>query len=312
METLTNCPVCKHNSFKEYLSCIDYTVSRETFHIVKCETCGFRFTNPRPDETEIGKYYESEEYISHSGTNKGIVNKLYQTVRNHTIKQKVKLINKLASRQHPAARNILDVGAGTGAFLNACKKNGWDVNGIEPSSTARENAKKNFGITFYPSLQTLVLKGGNGGMLFNVITMWHVLEHVHHLDKTIQDIKNLLADDGTLIIAVPNCNSYDAEKYGAQWAAWDLPRHLYHFTKKDVEKLFSGFDFMLAEVLPMKYDSYYASLVSEKYKTGNFNLLARMGSLGAGFLRGLKSNLSAKTKDKGYSSQIYILKKNHI
>lgn len=305
METLINCPICNHNKFTPFLSCVDYTVSRETFHIVQCEACGFRFTNPRPTEKEIGKYYESEEYISHSGTSKGVVNKIYGMVRNYTIKQKVSLINRLSHKSQVTSKSILDIGCGTGEFLNACQKNNWRVTGVEPSETARANAKSNYGIAAYSTLwdlQTLTLKGGDGGGLFNVITMWHVLEHVHQLDKTIEQIKKLLVDEGVLIIAVPNCNSYDAEKYGAQWAAYDLPRHIYHFTKKDIEKLFSRFDFKLQEVLPMKFDSYYVSILSEKYKTGKLNLVA-------GFFSGLNSNLSAGEKSRGYSSQIYVLKK---
>jgi len=298
MEELYNCPVCSANKFKPFLSCIDYTVSRETFHIVQCEACEFRFTNPRPDEKEIGKYYESEEYISHSGTSRGIVNKLYGMVRNYTIKQKGKLINRLTISSSPAPHHLLDIGCGTGEFLSACKQNGWNVTGIEPSDIARKYAKDNYGIEPFAPEKLFVLSEKK----FNVITLWHVLEHVHQLDKTIEQIKKLLVDDGTLIIAVPNCNSFDAEKYGAQWAAWDVPRHIYHFTKKDIEKLFFRFGFNLQEVLPMKFDSYYVSLLSEKYQTGSSNLVA-------GFFSGLKSNLSAGNESRGYSSQIYILNK---
>ena len=144
METLSNCPVCAQDKLKPFLSCLDATVSRETFKVVQCEACGFRFTNPRPDEKEIGKYYEAEEYISHSGTSRGVVNKIYGAVRNYTIKQKLKLINQLTINHQPSTiKHLLDIGCGTGEFLNACKQNGWNVTGIEPSEIARKNAENN-------------------------------------------------------------------------------------------------------------------------------------------------------------------------
>lgn len=295
METLKNCPVCNNEKLNPFLSCIDYTVSRETFKIAQCAACGFMFTNPRPDENEIGKYYQAEEYISHSDTSKGIVNKLYQIVRNYTITQKIKLINKLIGPS-PASRNILDIGCGTGEFLNACKENGWQTTGIEPSAIARKNAQQKYNISPLSKEQLFDIRENK----FDVITLWHVLEHIYQLDKTIEQIDRVLSNKGTLIIAVPNCNSFDAKKYGVYWAAWDLPRHIFHFTKTDIEILFKKYDFVLSEVLPMKFDSFYVSLLSEKYKSGNTNFLS-------GFWNGLMSNLSAK--NNGYSSQIYILKR---
>lgn len=296
METLNNCPVCKNSNANAYLSCIDHTVSRETFRVVQCNSCGFRYTNPRPDEKEIGKYYQAEEYISHSDTSKGLVNKLYLMVRNYTIGKKVKLISRLAPPSPSAPRHLLDIGCGTAEFLNAAKQNGWTVTGIEPSEIARKNAEKKYGITPLPQEKLFELNEKK----FDVISLWHVLEHVHQLDRTIEQIKNILLDEGVLIIAVPNCESSDAKKYGEHWAAWDVPRHLYHFTKKDINTLFERSGFRLVQVLPMKFDSFYVSLLSEKYKTGSSNLFS-------GFISGLNSNMTANKN--GYSSQIYILKK---
>ena len=298
METLNSCPVCKNGKYELFLSCVDHTVSRETFAIVRCTSCGFKFTNPRPTENEIGKYYESEEYISHSGTSRGVVNKIYGLVRNYTIKKKVQLINDELRTKNHELRTILDIGCGTGEFLNACKQDGWNVTGIEPSEMARKHAKESFGIDALLPEKLFEMNEKK----FSVITLWHVLEHVHRLDETIDQIKKALLDKGVLIIAVPNCNSYDAKKYGAKWAAWDVPRHIYHFTKQDVEKLFGRFDFKLVKTLPMKFDSYYVSLLSEKYLSGNSNLAK-------GFISGYISNLSAGNNN-GYSSQIYILSNN--
>ncbi len=299
MEALKNCPICNHDKFKSFLSCVDYTVSRETFKIVQCDNCGFRFTNPRPDEKEIGKYYQSEEYISHSDTRRGLVNVLYQIVRNHTINQKVKLINRISLNSEFQAPNLLDIGCGTGEFLNACKESGWQITGIEPSEIARKNAEQKYNIIPLPQEKLFEINEKK----FNVITLWHVLEHIYQLDKTIEQIGKILSDDGVLVVAVPNCNSFDAKKYGVYWSAWDLPRHIYHFTKKDIEKKFNKYGIRLKEVIPMKFDSYYVSLLSEKYKNGSTNLLS-------GFWNGLKSNLMAKENETGFSSQIYILQRN--
>jgi len=297
METINRCPVCNESGFRAYLSCADHTVSHETFHIVQCESCGFRFTNPRPEEKEIGKYYEAEEYVSHSDSNKGIVNKLYQIVRNHTIKQKVRLVNKLIAKQKPVNRNLLDIGCGTGEFLHACNENGWQVTGTEPSTIARKNAESKYGIILFPQEKLFELDGKK----FDVITLWHVLEHVHQLDKTIGQLTKLLRDNGVVVIAVPNCDSWDAKKYGKFWAAWDLPRHLYHFTEKHISMVFKKFGFRLEQVIPMKFDAFYVSLLSQKIKTGNPNLVL-------GFMNGMVSNIFAN--GNGYSSHIYIFRKN--
>ena len=195
----------------------------------------------------------------------------------------------------------MDIGCGTGDFLNACKQKGWDVTGIEPSEVARKNAKEKFGITPLPQEKLFDIKEKK----FHVITLWHVLEHIYELDKTLQHIQNLLHTNGTLLIAVPNCNSWDAKKYGANWAAWDVPRHIYHFTENDIQKLFRKYSFRLYKTLPMKFDSYYVSLLSEKYKTGSSNFIS-------GFWNGFVSNLNAEKKEYGFSSQIYILKKEII
>ena len=301
MESLNNCPICNNSQLFPYSSCMDHTVSRETFQIISCSACGFKFTNPRPNANEIGKYYEAEEYISHSGTNKGLINKLYALVRSYTIKSKVALVSSLTNSLKKETRSLLDIGCGTGDFLNACRQKGWDVTGIEPSEVARKNAKEKFGITPLPQEKLFDIKEKK----FHVITLWHVLEHIYELDKTLQHIQNLLHTNGTLLIAVPNCNSWDAKKYGTHWAAWDVPRHIYHFTENDIQKLFRKYSFRLYKTLPMKFDSYYVSLLSEKYKTGRSNFIS-------GFWNGFVSNLNAEKKEYGFSSQIYILKKEII
>lgn len=293
MKNIDSCPVCKGTTFKNSLTCKDYTVSQEQFAIVVCDSCGFKFTNPRPDDSVIGSYYKSEDYISHSDTKKGLISRLYHLVRNYTLNKKMGLITKYVSRG-----TILDYGCGTGMFLKTCVNNGWKCYGIEPDSDALKLATHN-GANVFPS--KAVLNTFDANFLFDAITLWHVLEHVTDLDETLNFFKAKLNSNGILVIAVPNHTSFDAQYYKEFWAAYDVPRHLYHFHKETVEKLLSNYGFKLVETKPMKFDSFYVSMLSEKYKTGSINYFTA-------FMNGLKSNLKARSA-ADYSSVIYVFKK---
>ena len=296
MKTLSNCPICKTQIFDPFLTCKDYTVSQQNFTIVSCNNCNFKFTNPRPEDKNLGDYYKSEDYISHSNTSKGVISKLYKQVRNYTLKKKLKLITNYVSRG-----TILDYGCGTGMFLNACQKAGWKAFGMEPNEGARKIASEMGLNTFSDKerIQTYV-----GQQTFDIITLWHVLEHVTDLEQTLTFFKEKLSRNGILIIAVPNYTSYDANHYKQFWAAYDVPRHLYHYEIKTIKKLLEPYSFTLTETKPMKFDSFYVSMLSEKYKTGSINYFKA-------FLTGLKSNLKAK-QAKDYSSVIYVFKKELV
>lgn len=268
----------------------DHMISQEEFNIVSCSNCGFHFTNPIPTIDRIGNYYKSEAYISHSSSKKGLINSIYNLVRNYTLKKKVRLLKSL-----PGNRDLLDIGAGTGHFLNQCRQKGFNVEGLEPDQDAVRFASEKLGIQLKPLSHLYELPKESK----DLITMWHVLEHVYHLQNDFKQLVDILKPKGHLIIAVPNLESYDAELYGDYWAAYDVPRHLYHFRRKDIQQLADEFGLTLKDVRPMKFDSYYVSMLSEKYKKG-FLLKA--------FWIGLLSNL--KSKGRGYSSQIYILSKN--
>jgi 2-polyprenyl-3-methyl-5-hydroxy-6-metoxy-1,4-benzoquinol methylase len=291
METLKNCPICNSSTFSDYLEVEDYFLSHEVFSLQKCISCGFVFTNPRPTENDLGLYYQSEEYISHSSSTESITDKIYYSVRNYTIKLKFKLINK-----HFKQGNILDIGCGTGEFLNYFKAKGWDTTGIEPNETARKTAIEKYGLDVHLENQLDKFKKSS----FEVITMWHVLEHVPDLNLRIEQLKSLIKENGVLIIAVPNIDSKDAKTYGKFWAALDVPRHLYHFNQSTIKKLFEKFGFDLKETRPMKFDAFYISLISEKYKTGKSNY-------GKTIFNGLKSNFYGASHKNNYSSNIYIL-----
>lgn len=295
MKKYENCPICEGTSFVNVLDCKDYTVSKKEFSITECDSCKFWFTNPIPKEGDIGSFYESEDYISHSNIKKGITNRIYQRVRKITLKEKLKLIQKESK-----GKNILDIGCGTGEFLNQCKSANFNCLGIEPSTVAKEYAIKNYGLNIKEEEYISEIKDKS----IDVISMWHVLEHVYHLNKRIEEMHRILKDNGVIVVAVPNCNSYDAKYYQEYWAAYDLPRHLYHFKPKDIKRIFGKYDFELSKILPMKFDSYYVSMLSEKYKTGNSKIFKAL-------IKGFQSNQKAKQAETPkYSSQIYILRKS--
>ncbi|MCX6296856.1 MAG: class I SAM-dependent methyltransferase [Bacteroidetes bacterium] len=293
MEKLEFCPVCNSVQNKPFLVCVDHTVSRETFNIVECESCGFKFTNPRPNESDLGQYYKSEEYVSHSNTKKGFINSVYQTVRKYTLLKKLQLVSK-----HFKTGKILDIGCGTGEFLNTCKNAKWETFGIEPDDDARNMAIKNYGLDIRKESDL----SGLADSSFDVISMWHVLEHVPNLNERVEELKRLIKPTGMIIIAVPNCESLDAKSYKELWAAYDVPRHLYHFIPKDIETLFQKHGMKVFQTLPMVFDSFYVSMLSEKIKTGRTNVIRSTWN-------GFRSNLSALRSGKKYSSQIYLIRK---
>jgi len=273
---------------KHFLNVKDHSVSQETFELLHDEELDLLITNPQPTLDKLPSYYESVDYISHTDGNKSLFEKMYQFVKSIALKNKLKLINLQSSKGR-----ILDIGAGVGDFLNVAKNDGWETIGIEPSDKAKVIAKRK-GVSFVESLSELESNS------FDVITMWHVLEHVPDLENQIKELKRLIKPTGTVIIAVPNFKSYDASYYGKFWAAYDIPIHLWHFSKIAIKKLFNKEDLELKEVLPMKFDSFYVSLLSEKYKTGKMNFIKA-------FFIGWKSNWKASNNHE-YSSHIYVLK----
>jgi 2-polyprenyl-3-methyl-5-hydroxy-6-metoxy-1,4-benzoquinol methylase len=294
-ETITSCPICNNNQFQPYLDCIDYTVSKERFHLDECRNCHFIFTNPRPSATEIGKYYQSEDYISHTNSSKGIQNKLYKVARNYAIRGKLKLIDSLQLTN----KNLLDYGCGTGEFLAAAANVGWQVQGMEPDPGARSRAVQNHGLKVSAPEDLKLLESES----VNVITLWHVLEHVHELQATIQQFQRVLQPGGHLIIAVPNCDSADAKAYGAAWAAYDVPRHLYHFTLPVMQRLMEANALELQSVSGMFFDPFYISLLSEKYRGG-------INPIRAGW-NGMITNLKGTTNVKNHSSLLYVFRKKN-
>lgn len=290
-EKLESCPSCKHPQFDNYLICEDHQVTHESFALVKCTNCELIFTNPRPQSHELTKYYQSKDYISHTDEGNSLINVLYKLVRSYTLKKKRQLIEKYST---PGM--ILDYGCGTGDFLKVCEKSQWLTTGIEPDSGAMEIAKTKLNGTVVDSLGYL-----KNEKTFDVITMWHVIEHVSQLKETLKKLHKQLKQGGYMIVAVPNPNSFDASLYREHWAAYDVPRHLYHFTRTSFGNLVEKTKLKFITTHPLKFDSYYVSLLSEKNKSGKMKLIS-------GFLNGLRSNRKAN-KSSEYSSLIYVLKK---
>ncbi len=240
---------------------------------------------------EIGGYYQSDEYVSHGVQKQDLVSKIYRQARVFSIRKKFRIVRKMV----PSGK-ILDIGCGTGEFLAYCRSGNYTVQGVEPSEKAREFAITSNGISVSEKLDTTILKPGT----FDCITMWHVLEHVHELDETLDTIKSLLAPGGVFIAAVPNSNSWDASRYKNFWAAYDVPRHLYHFTRETMQLLAKRKGFAIRKTIPQKLDAYYVTMLSEKYLTGRTNYFKMV-------VYGFWSNLMAKNAGKGHSSLIFIL-----
>jgi 2-polyprenyl-3-methyl-5-hydroxy-6-metoxy-1,4-benzoquinol methylase len=294
VDELDHCPLCQNDHYRHFKTCRDHTVSGEDFDLVECDACGFRFTNPRPSADEIGQYYESDDYTPHQNTSRGLIDTLYRWVRLYTLRSKHRLISSLVP--HPPGR-LLDFGCGTGEFLDLCQSKGWMARGLEPDPGAQEVAAEKHDLTVEDPDHIQTLPADH----FDVITLWHVLEHVSQLSSTIRDLRRTLAPTGTLAVAVPNCASFDAQYYGEYWAAYDVPRHLYHFRPPDVRRLFDRFGMIVTDIRPMRLDAFYVSLLSEQYRDG--------WRLRAPVVAAL-STLWAAAHEHQHSAQLYLIRKD--
>lgn len=290
--------MCKGNHLKNIIETKDYLVSKSTFTIVECSDCGFVFTNPRPAVDELGKYYLSDEYISHNDDANSLMDSIYKLVRNYMLQRKIRWISH-NSKKNPADIKLLDYGCATGEFLLRAKAKGMKTMGIEPDSHAREKARLK-GITVIESPDEL--PDNDGIMQFDAVTLWHVLEHIPDLSAKKRLLEKIVAKDGVLVVAVPEYNSFDARHYKEAWAAWDVPRHLNHFEKKSLLKMF-GDSFHLEKVYPLVFDSFYVSMLTEKNLQNGFSGVIRA------FMVGVWSNILGIAGRYPFSSQVYIFRK---
>lgn len=295
MTVYNKCPVCGSHRIQPVFKAKDYTVSQEWFPIIACDDCTLRFTDMVPGEEEIGAYYKSDDYISHTETAKGFINSVYHSVRRRTLLQKKALIRQKTGK---TTGNLLDLGCGTGAFLQVMQAAGWMVKGLEPDPGARAiAASRGIDVSAISAFFHLPQHS------FDVITLWHVLEHVHQLHAYVEQFSKLLKPDGLLVIAVPNYTAADAEHYQENWAAYDVPRHLYHFSPAAMRRLMEQHGFTVEDTRPMWFDSFYVSMLSEK------NQGAGSAGLVKAVWQGLKSNWNAVQHTTRCSSQIYLIRK---
>lgn len=292
----TECQGCNSNNLIHYMDVKDYFLTGESFSIIECKNCGLLITHPQPEEHNLSKYYQSEDYISHSNKRSDVISKLYQWVRHYTLGKKVALLKQFSTNS-----NVLDLGCATGEFLNRCKHSGYNATGAEPDEKSRNYARTTYGL----NVSTLEELEELPPEKFKIITQWHVLEHVSDLNARFKLIKRLLDKDGICFIALPNPASADAAHYKKWWAAYDVPRHLFHFRRQALNQLANKYHFEVIKIIPMKFDSYYVSILSEKHMTGNPNYLKA-------FFQGFKSNLKAMLGNGEYSSLIYVLKKQNM
>ena len=285
---MDTCPYCKSTSSIPYLKLRDEFLTKEPFEIVECPSCHLLFTVPRPSVESMGRYYKSDDYLSHQTNKSGLIPRLYESVKRVNLKYKF----KLATQDLPQGR-LLDIGCGVGDFLGVAAKAGWEVVGIEPSSQAKSIANDRLGFMPLDPSETATLPSSS----FDVITMWHVLEHVDDLSEQVSQLARLLTPGGRLIVAVPNYQSYDAIFYKSKWAAWDVPRHLSHFNTHTLNRIFSDYMFKQIDIQHLKWDAYYISFLSERYLGHSFALLR-------GAFRGVCSNLKARSSGM-YSSLVY-------
>lgn len=290
--------MCGQTKFDKVMTCTDHYATGESFDLFRCISCDFLFTQNVPVESEIGRYYETPDYISHSDTHKGLMNSVYHRVRKHMLSEKAKLITKYSNL---ACGSILDIGTGTGYFINKMKECGWKVSAVEKSPKAREFAKENFGIDVKTPEELFSFKDKS----FDVITLWHVMEHLEQLDRTWNTLDRILKNSGILIVAVPNCKSYDAKKYREMWAAYDVPRHLWHFSPSTISKIGAKYGFVLADRRPMPFDAFYVSMLSEKYKKKSFTFIR-------GLITGTMAWFSSLSSKDNSSSMIYIFRKKQL
>jgi len=291
-----NCPLCGSDKISVLHMCRDFLVSGDIFPVCNCGSCSFVFTNNAPGEQESAAFYVSDEYISHSDTGKGLINKAYHLVRKWMLASKFRMLRE---ESRLSSASVLDIGSGTGYFPVFLRQKGWECQGIEISDAAREAALARNNISLLPPAAILDIKSSG----IDIITMWHALEHFYRPGDYLDASHRILKDDGLLVVAVPNHLSHDAKKYGGRWAAWDVPRHLWHFNPDSMQEMAEKHHFKLQSIRRLPFDAFYVSVLSEKNNNTPFPLIR-------GFIAGSVSWLGSIRNIRTSSSLVYFFRKD--
>lgn len=267
----------------------DYFLTQEIFTISETSTKGVFRTQDLPEN--LDRYYESSEYISHNQDSGSLKEKLYKFLQVFNLKYKKNILKSELKKDS----KLLDYGCGAGEFLKFIE-NDFSTFGFEPSKTARDYAQQKLNKTQIISEINQIEDDS-----LDAITLWHVFEHIDNQEEILKIFYNKLKTSGLIIIAVPNPSSFDGKKYKEYWAAYDVPRHIYHFTKRGMENLMNNSSWKIKKIKPLLLDSFYISMLSEKYKKSSLYWLK-------GLLYGAISNFKALKTDE-YSSLIYIIEK---
>jgi 2-polyprenyl-3-methyl-5-hydroxy-6-metoxy-1,4-benzoquinol methylase len=291
----TRCPLCLSEAIAVQIKCTDHFISKELFDIARCSSCGFLFTQDYPDETGISKYYESEAYISHSDTSKGLLNKLYHIIRQVMLIRKRRIIERTTGLR---TGNLLDIGSGTGHFASMMRRSGWNVKGVEINEEVRQSSSSAFGLDIYSPAEISGLEKES----LDCVTMWHVLEHLYNPEEYLSKILPLIKPGGTCLVALPNSSSLDAKFYGKFWAALDVPRHLWHFNPDTFSQFTAKLHLQIERRYVLPFDVFYISMLSERYRGSEFPFIK-------GLMRTTWFAILSIFRRDGSSSIIYILKK---
>jgi 2-polyprenyl-3-methyl-5-hydroxy-6-metoxy-1,4-benzoquinol methylase len=286
------CPLCGSPKTRFAFSCPDHLVTGEEFPLHQCNDCQFLYSGRLPSEADAQKYYDSPSYTPHATDRKNLMMRTIGFCRTF-IRQPIKRtwVRKWSKKR---MGTLIDIGSGTGEFAVFMQKSGWAVTCIEPNQDAR-NFCASQGLTVFDTDRVPTLPDHS----FNVVTLWHVLEHVYDIHGTMQTIRRLLQPDGTAFIALPNYSSKEASWYGRMWTGYEMPRHPSHFSPATFAHLASMYDMEIVALRPFVLDAFYLSILSEQHRKGWFI---------SALFHGLASAIVGLLQPKLASSVLYVIR----